>query len=339
MLPFVLIGTIFTGLTVAVLLDDFKTYQSERVDINKAKEVSSQNRAVGNIINIENHTTGVKLTSSLSNSQLLHTKPMSYKVSEFKEGSFEKDIANRYAEASKIVLNNNPNEDVNCSLLVSTDLLTYDECEKIHDKNYSFFHKTEDGSLAYDLEDENVKKYALQIEANKYNIKKEELNSSDKIVLDRRFIDPNNSFLNKKNSAMIEKQVNDIKTHIASKNYLLASAGLYNLKKGNYQKIPLISSLYIQLLEDVENLTKDSIAGSYEYDLRLKIQSEFLKLTKTSNIMETLKESNSTLAIDFIRSIGTSYSTIENISRVSTKDIKSLPSKNDFLLELSKINN
>ena len=41
---------------------------------------------------------------------------------------------------NKIVLNNNPNEDVNCSLLVSTDLLTYDECEKIHDKNYSFFH-------------------------------------------------------------------------------------------------------------------------------------------------------------------------------------------------------
>lgn len=331
-----LISTFLIGVAVSLLISDFKQYQSERNDINKAKQLSEQNRAIGNVINIENHSSGLKLNSNLSNSQLLHTKPISYRISEFKEGSKEQDIANRYAEAAKIVLKDNPNLDINCSLISNTNLITFDECLTVHDKEYDFFHKTDDGSLAYNLTNENVKKYAIQIEANKYNLKTEEIDNNNKIILDKRFVDPNNTFLNKKNSDLVEKNLNTIKNHLLNKNYLLASAGLYNIKKNNYQQIPLISNLYSQLLEEIEVLTKNSLPGTYEHDLRLKIQAEFLKLTKVSNIMETIKHNNNLLANDFIESIVSSYSVIENNEKILTKDIESLPSKNDFIMQLSK---
>lgn len=337
----ILVGVIVLGFSVGIIIQDFKTYQNERNDINEAKQISGQNQAVGNIVNIENSTTGLKTTGNLVNSQLLSTKPVSYKIVEFSGGTTERDIANKYAEAVKIVLEENPNVDVNCSLLSETDQITYDDCLTVHDKEYDFFHKTNNDSLAYDVENENIKKYVIQIEANRYNLKTNEVNTDDKIVLDKRFVNPNNIFLDRKNAEILENTFNNIKSNLNNKNFLLASSDLYKLKKNNYQDIPIISSLYAQLIEDVETKTKDSTIGSEDYDLRLKVQSEFLKLTRVSNIMENLKSNNSVLVNNFIDSVATNYSTIENIELTLSRDNISnvLPTKNDFINQLSKFKN
>lgn len=340
MLQAILIGAFISGVAVIMFIKEFKNYHTERNDINLAKNISEHNNSVGNIIAIEKLTHGTNLNSDFTNSELMNIKPLTFKISEIQGGDRERDIINKYEQAVKKVFETDPNSEPDCTLIASTNILSQEECEEVHLKSYNFFHKTEDGLLAYKIENENVKKYAQQIETNKYNINKKDFKEEDKVFLDTRYLEVNSPFLSKQSLLKKEETIKEVKKEIENEDFLLASSNLYNLKKGDYKDDKNLASLYSKLIEDIEIFTKDAQKGSEQYDLRLKIQSEFLKLTRNSNIMESLKVYESENLKNFINSIDANFDEIkESEENLSQSSLSELPSKEFFLEKTLMFNN
>ena len=301
MLLYIVSGIAATALITSVLTFNLKKYEEERESVNTAQSISDNNKFVNKIINLDS-TVGINTNPNLSNSQFFKDKPITNKIVEVEKS--ERDLINKYSEASKVLLAKNPNQTITCSLLVGTNLISLEDCNKIHDKNFNFYHKNTDGNLAYKIENDKVNKYISKIESNRYNINIEDVSKGDNVYsVDKNFLTNQNKFINNKSLIEKENKIIKIKNYIEKEDFLLASALLYNMKQNSYDYTPLISELYIKLFTDVEIKTKDAISSSSEYELRKNIQLEFLKLTKCSNIMENLNLENQEYAKNFINDI------------------------------------
>lgn len=338
MIAYLLTGVVVTtGLIASVLIDDFKKYENERKIINTAQDISEQNNTLNKIVSLDSAISKGEVNNNLSNSKLLANKPMAMKIVSFENGKKEKDIVNRYASAAKIILKDSPNANINCSVLASTNLITVEECETVHEKNYNFYHKLDNGNIAYQVEDNNVKKYVSEIEAHKYNLKIDDVSgANNKVVLDKNYISAPNKFIDKKNLNEKENSLIKVRNYIKNSNYILASSELYNLKKNNYEFNPFISSLYVQLFDEVYSKTKDATSGE-NYELKLKIQSEFMKLTKNSNILENLDVENHLNAKLFIASMVDNYNSIRTLEKQQNIVSESLPLLNNFVISLNNL--
>lgn len=331
MLQMMILGTIVTGLAMVLFIFDFKEYQSERNAINVAKNITEQNKVVGNIIAIEKLTQGTNFNADLTNSNLLSSKPLDFKISYVNDAN-ERVIINKYEQAVKKVFETSPNSEPDCVILSETKFISQEDCEKVHTKNYDFFHKTEKGHLAYKVSDDNVNKYVQQIEAYKHNLKTTDVVSADeKVVLDTRYTEVNSPFLTQQNLIKRSEVVNKISKSINSDDYLLASSNLYNIKKDNYQDDKTVSSLYVKLIEDVEKSTKTAESGSEEHELRLKIQTDLLKLSNSSNILESLKNHESEEIKSFVKSIVSNFDEIKQNEDLLSGGSTEIPLKEIFL--------
>lgn len=337
MLQSIILGILVAGLATVILLNNFKEFENERNDINLAKNITDKNKVIGNLIAIEKLTQDTNFNSDLTNSQMLASKPLDFKIS-YVENASERALINKYEEAVKKVFETDPNGEPDCVILSQTNFISEEDCEKIHTKSYEFFHKTEKGDLAYKVENENINKYVKQIEAYKHNLKPDDF-SDEKIVVDSRFLEVNSPFLT--NQSLIKKReaLSKIEKGINTDDYLLASSNLYNLKKGNYQDDKALSSLYVKLIEDVEKATKESLKDSEEYELRLKIQTEFLKLSNSSNILESLKNHESSYVKNFVDSISLNFDEIKEKEELLSEDGSvELPTREVFLEKVLILN-
>lgn len=334
LLPLLIAGVVTAGMFTTLIVTDLKKYEEERNNINIAQKISHQNNTVNRIINIDSAINGRNINSSLSNSALLTTKPISFKIVNFENGESEKVVVNKYSTAVKEIFKTKPNSDITCSLLAETQIITIEECNQVHDKEYDFYHKTQEGNVAYEVSNEKVGKYITEMEANRYNLETTDISVDKKIVLDKNYIATVNKFLTKKNKENKENEIERVKNFTKNGDYLLASAEIYNMKKHNYQYTPLISNLYLQLLDDIEAKTSDAVEGTEDYQIRLKVQAEFIKLTKSSNMLSNMETKDFPLADKFIKSIATNYAeiqTIELIARKSSDDsVNILPSLGDY---------
>jgi len=320
MFIYIVSGIAATALITGFLTINLKKYEEERESVNTAQSISNNNKFVNNIVNLDS-TVGVNTNNNLSNSHFFKDKPITNKIVEVDKS--ERDLINRYSDAAKKLLASNPNTTITCSLLAGTNLISLDDCNKIHDKNFNFYHKTTDGNLAYKVENEKVNKYISKIESNRYNIEVEDVSKGENVYsIDKNFLSNQNKFIN--NKALIEKEnkIVKIKNHIKNQDFLLASAMLYSIKQNSYDYTPLISDLYIKLLTDVEIKTKNASSSSSDYELRKNIQTEFLKLTKCSNIMENLNLENQEYAKAFINDIKLQFN---NLVTSINKDVMPTP--------------
>lgn len=114
---------LITSFASYFIYEAFKEADAERKIINNAKAITEQSEGIGKIINIEDSFHN-SVNSNITNSILMDSKPITYKISHISGGNFEADIINKYSDAVRKVMNDNPNRDIDCVELASTNIIT-----------------------------------------------------------------------------------------------------------------------------------------------------------------------------------------------------------------------
>lgn len=168
------IGAVITiGITGALLISLHSENTKEKQEASMAKNIVNNGIYLQKALNGNN----VKNRASLIRNNEMPISSLIVKDHEYTEediNAFSKNY-----EATFVLLQDNPNleeAELTCSLLASTNKVTFDECQSIEGKKFKMYSITND-SLNYDISEnsQKVQEYAKRIQSHHLNINTEEL--------------------------------------------------------------------------------------------------------------------------------------------------------------------
>lgn len=288
----VMASAIVVAVGTHYIYDDYKKMEDERQIIKSADSLSKKNKSINELLVIES---GINNSTSdlLNDSLLLKNKPI---VSRIVDSGNDEEIINRYHNALKIALKTNPNIDVNCSILSATQAITEQDCLKVHDKKFNFYHKDLDGNVQFKVNDEKTKNYLSQIQANKYNLTTDNVKNSDEYFsINKNYITVSSStqnFIKNNRSTSDEKIIKEIESQIKNNNYTSASKGILNLQQKSVGVNPKVASLYQDLLIKVSDASSANATDNEVIEAKKSIQEDLIRVSDNPNMLNAILGKN-----------------------------------------------
>lgn len=209
----------------------YRTFANTSYEVEKYKEsekVLSKIDEINDLANVDSYIGNVN-QNRLDSMKLIRNKPFSMLISDTK--GVKGILINKYAEASKILLNNYPNANddyFTCERLTETKLITQDECALVKDQEFSFFN-LKDGSIVYDVGDEQAARIQ-EIQKNRKTNLDIQYSSENNVTTLGRNVTLNSKVFTKEISALADKELK-IEKLIEQNRYDIASALMADIEK------------------------------------------------------------------------------------------------------------
>lgn len=284
----VMASAIVVAIGTNYIIDDYKKLEEERQIIKNADSLSKKNKSINELLVIESSINNTN-SELMNDSILLRNKPI---VSRIVDTGNESEIINRYHNALNIALKTNPNIDVDCSVLSTTLAITNEDCLKIHDKKFSFFHKDLDGNVQFKVNDEKTKNYLSQIQANKYNLTTDNVkNSNEYFSINKNYITVSAStqnYIKNNKSTSDEKIIKEIELQIKNNDYSSASREILNYQLKSVGVNPKVASLYQELLIKVSDASGAKPNDKEIVESKKNIQEDLIRVSDNPNMLNAI---------------------------------------------------